>query len=133
LEATVVSVHPDQALEQAFVDRAYDRIESLRAEATELLAEAYRGRGAGTPQGLMERDVMVESLLRRLEQLSIGNESLCFGRIDFADTNQGDSTLTSTNCRAVLSSDRQTPNGSIAAPSLVDQWSQSYRPRRRTV
>ncbi len=115
-----MSVHPDQALEQAFVDRAYDRIESLRAEATELLAEAYRGRGAGTPQGLMERDVMVESLLRRLEQLSIGNESLCFGRIDFADTNQGDSTLTSIDGRESFRIGRMAVADEQQEPLVVD-------------
>ena len=76
--------HPDQPAEQAFVDRAYERIAVMRSEAEELLEDAYRGRGNGTPQGLMERDVFVESLLRRLEQLSVGNESLCFGRIDFS-------------------------------------------------
>src|SRR5690348_13195024 len=40
-----------------------------------------QGKG-GTVQAREERDVIVRSSLARLQQLDIGRESLCFGRID---------------------------------------------------
>ncbi|MDP8992150.1 MAG: hypothetical protein M3N31_03735, partial [Actinomycetota bacterium] len=59
-------------------------MESLRAAARSLLESALRQRG-GTPQAVAERDVLVRTALHRLEQLELGGESLCFGRIDLAD------------------------------------------------
>ena len=41
----------------------------------------------GTHQAREERDVIVRSSLARLEQLRLGDESLCFGRIDQIDAN----------------------------------------------
>ena len=76
--------HPDLQAEQAHLDRAYERLESLRAAARSLLESALRQRG-GTPQAVAERDVLVRTALHRLEQLELGGESLCFGRIDLAD------------------------------------------------
>jgi DNA helicase IV len=76
-----VGQHPELEAEQAFVDRAYDRIESLRAAARELLETALKQRG-GTFQAVAEREVMVRTTLVRLDQLDIGRESLVFGRID---------------------------------------------------
>ncbi|MGH9165660.1 MAG: hypothetical protein ACRDZW_09140, partial [Acidimicrobiales bacterium] len=76
--------HPDLAAEQAHVDHAYDRIDALRAAASELLESVLRQR-IGTPQSLAERDVIVRTTLQRLDQLDVGRESLCFGRIDRSD------------------------------------------------
>ncbi|MDP9388896.1 MAG: AAA family ATPase [Actinomycetota bacterium] len=76
--------HPDLQEEQAYIDRAYERVESMRARAQELLDSVLRQRG-GTPQSLAERDVVVRATLQRLEQLDVGRESLCFGRIDRED------------------------------------------------
>lgn len=76
--------HPELQAEQAHLDRAYERLESLRAGARARLEAALRQRG-GTPQAVAERDVIVRSALQRLEQLELGGESLCFGRIDLAD------------------------------------------------
>ncbi|MGH9154431.1 MAG: HelD family protein [Acidimicrobiales bacterium] len=76
--------HPELQAERAFIERAYARIDALRAAATELLASSLRQRGS-TPQSLAERDVMVRTTLQRLEKLDVGTESLCFGRIDRAD------------------------------------------------
>jgi DNA helicase IV len=77
-----MSAHPDLLAEQSHVDRAYARIaemrESLKARHDEVIAS---GQG-GTHQFREERDVIVRSSLARLEQLRLGDESLCFGRID---------------------------------------------------
>ena len=76
--------HPDLQAEQAHIDRAYERVAALRAASAELLETVLRQRG-GTPGSLAERDVIVRTTLQRLEQLDVGRESLCFGRIDRED------------------------------------------------
>jgi DNA helicase IV len=73
--------HPELRAEQAHIDRAYDRVEALRAAARELLDDALKQRG-GTFQAVEQREVMVRTTLQRLDQLDIGRESLVFGRID---------------------------------------------------
>jgi DNA helicase IV len=75
--------HPDLPAEQAYVDRAYERLEEIRAEVQAQLKEAYRERG-GTFQSYTERDIRVRSSLSRLDQLQLGREALVFGRIDRA-------------------------------------------------
>ncbi|HUP71232.1 MAG TPA: ATP-binding domain-containing protein [Acidimicrobiales bacterium] len=79
-----MSSHPDLPAEQAHIDRAYERVAALRASATDLLDAVFLQRG-GTPQSLAERDVLVRTTMHRLEQLELGSESLCFGRIDRDD------------------------------------------------
>ena len=76
--------HPELQAEQAHIDRAYERVADLRAAAAELLETVLRQRG-GTPGSFAERDVVVRTTLQRLEQLDVGRESLCFGRIDRED------------------------------------------------
>ncbi|HET7486450.1 MAG TPA: ATP-binding domain-containing protein [Acidimicrobiales bacterium] len=76
--------HPDLLAEQAHIDRAYERVGQLRAAAAELLDTVLRQRG-GTPGSLAERDVIVRTTLHRIEQLDVGREALCFGRIDRTD------------------------------------------------
>ncbi|HET6793067.1 MAG TPA: hypothetical protein VFH45_01415 [Acidimicrobiales bacterium] len=76
--------HPDLSAEQAYIDRAYEALESMRESARRMLASVIgQGRG-GTHQAREERDVIVRSSLQRLEQLDIGQQTLCFGRIDQA-------------------------------------------------
>ena len=68
--------------EQAHVDLAYRRLDELRAETQRLLRSVLdQGRG-GTHQFRAERDVIVRTSLARLDQLDIGDQALCFGRID---------------------------------------------------
>ncbi len=68
--------------EQAHVDRAYRRLDELRADTERLLRSVLdQGRG-GTHQFREERDVIVRTSLARLDQLDIGDQALCFGRID---------------------------------------------------
>ena len=75
--------HPDVPAEQDYLDRAYDRLEVVRAETQARLQEAFSERG-GTFQSYTERDIRVRNSLNRLEQLQLGREALIFGRIDRA-------------------------------------------------
>lgn len=73
--------HPEVPAEQAHLDRAYARLEELRALASASLRAALEERG-GTFQSFTERDIRVRNSLSRLEQLQVGDQSLVFGRID---------------------------------------------------
>jgi DNA helicase IV len=73
--------HPDLAAEQAYLDRAYACLEATRASATRLTSMVEVGRG-GTEQARYEREVILENVVNRLQQLHIGDAALCFGRID---------------------------------------------------
>jgi DNA helicase IV len=73
---------PELEAEQAHVDRAYDRLDQLRSDTEERIRSVLdQGRG-GTHQFRAERDVIVRTSLARLDQLDIGDQALCFGRID---------------------------------------------------
>ena len=74
--------HPELQAEQAQVDRAYERLDQLRAYTQELLASVLDQGHGGTAQFREERDVIVRTSLARLEQLDVGDQALCFGRID---------------------------------------------------
>ncbi len=74
--------HPELEAEQAQVDRAYERVDELRASTRELLASVLDQGHGGTAQFREERDVIVRTSLARLEQLDVGDQALCFGRID---------------------------------------------------
>lgn len=77
-----MATHPDLQAEQAYIDRAYDRLEAMRRAAEDLRDSVIGfGRG-GTHQARVERDVFVQASLQRLEHLQLGRASLCFGRID---------------------------------------------------
>ncbi len=73
--------HPDIADEQAYIQHAYDCLESSRLAAFRVrgLNEASMG---GTFQARFERNAFDEQLVRRLEDLELGDASLVFGRID---------------------------------------------------
>jgi DNA helicase IV len=80
-----VATHPELEAEQAHVDRAYERLDQLRDDTEELIRSVIdQGRG-GTHQFREERDVIVRTSLARLDQLDIGEQALCFGRIDRRD------------------------------------------------
>jgi DNA helicase IV len=77
-----LATHPDLQDEQAYIDKAYGRLEAMRQAAADRRdAALVQGKG-GTFQARTERDIVVRSALHRLEQLDIGSEPLCFGRID---------------------------------------------------
>ncbi len=68
--------------EQRFLDRAYQSLDAMRADSRRMLESVLDlGRG-GTPQSRTERDIVVRTSLARLAQLDIGDQALCFGRID---------------------------------------------------
>ncbi len=77
-----MDANPELDAEQAHIDRAYERLEQLRARTQELLSNVLAQARGGTPQSREERDVIVRTSLARLEQLDVGDEALCFGRID---------------------------------------------------
>jgi DNA helicase IV len=77
-----VGANPELEAEQAHIDRAYERLDQLRSDAENLLRSVLdQGRG-GTHQFREERDVIVRTSLARIDQLDIGEQALCFGRID---------------------------------------------------
>ncbi len=74
-------VDPELVAEQAFLDRAYRRLDESREEAIALASMVEVGKG-GTNQARWEREIINQSIAERLAELDIGDRSLCFGRID---------------------------------------------------
>ena len=73
--------HPEFDEEQAYIDHAYDCLESSRLAAFRIrdMNEADMG---GTFQARFERNAFDGALVKRLEDLELGDASLVFGRID---------------------------------------------------
>ncbi|GAA5157244.1 AAA family ATPase [Pseudonocardia eucalypti] len=70
------------AAEQRHVDRVYERLAELRAEARDLRSAGYRRGQERHPGALFERDVMVFQASRMLRELETEHEGLVFGRLD---------------------------------------------------
>jgi DNA helicase IV len=88
-----MTVHPDLASEQAYIDYAYEQLERMRASAErlremslEIGASELRPVSASGDEGLggilFERDAFMSAGLNRLGQLQVGGHSLVFGRMD---------------------------------------------------
>ena len=77
----MTDTHPELAAEQAHIDLAYERLDEARDEALRLKDMVEVGKG-GTNQARWEREVINENIANRLNQLEVGERSLCFGRID---------------------------------------------------
>jgi DNA helicase IV len=76
---------PELDAEQAYVDAAYARLESMR-DAAERVRAAYADvRAGGTHQARLERDIAWDVTQRRLADLDIGDAPLVFGRLDMTD------------------------------------------------
>jgi AAA domain len=73
------------ANEQHVVDRVYERVEVMRAQAQALAREGHERATAGPASGLVERDAMVLRAAERLRALDAEAEGLVFGRLDFDD------------------------------------------------
>lgn len=73
--------HPDFADEQAYIDHAYECLESSRLAAFRIrdMNEADMG---GTFQARFERNAFDGAVVKRLEDLDLGDAALVFGRID---------------------------------------------------
>src|SRR3954465_2817013 len=76
-----MAIHPDLAAEQAYIDRAYDCLDEARESANRLRGMVEVGSG-GTEQARFEREVIFDTVLNRLSQLHLGDQSLIFGGID---------------------------------------------------
>ncbi|MDQ1746059.1 MAG: hypothetical protein QOD07_322 [Frankiaceae bacterium] len=70
--------------EQAHLTRLYDRLDLLRDQTRERLAEVRRRERGGTPQNRSERDAFATMYEDRLAQLNAVESGLCFGRLDMA-------------------------------------------------
>jgi DNA helicase IV len=70
--------------EQDYVDGLYTRVEELRDEVDEQLAQAPTGHG-GSQQDLLDRDAQVARLAQRRVDLDRAEQGLCFGRLDRQD------------------------------------------------
>jgi DNA helicase IV len=79
---SLMAAHPDLQSEQAHIDRAYARLDAMRAAAAARRDEVIGNSQGGTHQAREERDVIVRNALARIEQLRLGDEALSFGRID---------------------------------------------------
>ena len=71
--------------EQAYIDHAYECLERSR-KAARAFPDLAPPQAGGTFQARFERDVLIEVSNNRLAQLELGDQSLCFGRIDHAGT-----------------------------------------------
>jgi hypothetical protein len=71
--------------EQRIVDRVYERLEGMRAQASALADEGHRRASGSTVTGLVERDAMVLKAAARLQTLDAEAEGIVFGRLDFDD------------------------------------------------
>lgn len=76
-------VHPDHEHEQAYIDRAYQRLDETREKARRRAAQHAR-ESTTMPGQRYDRDVSVRVALHRAESLDIGDESIIFGRTDAA-------------------------------------------------
>jgi len=68
--------------EQGVVDVLYARLDALRHEADERLAEVRKGGPSGSPQNRSERDAFATLYEDRIAQLDAVEDRLCFGRLD---------------------------------------------------
>lgn len=87
LHLNALPTHRDLGEEQAHIDHAYRRLDDMRARAEEMLRSALSSEGGRipTPAAVEERETTVRTALARIEQLDLGSEPLCFGRIDQTD------------------------------------------------
>ena len=75
----------ERAVEQAFVDEVYQRLDDSARAAQELAREGYARASLGHEGGLVERDAMVFQAARRIAALDAAHEGLVFGRLDLTD------------------------------------------------
>ena len=80
---------PELAAEQAYVDRAYGRLDEMRAAARRVAEGFSEVRRGGTHQARLERDVAIANTQRRLAALEIGDAPLVFGRLDLEPDETG--------------------------------------------
>jgi DNA helicase IV len=78
-------VSDEVGLEQAYIDRLYERLDTLRARTARELASVRRAGSQGTHQNRSERDSFAALNEQRLAQLEAVEDRLAFGRVDLRD------------------------------------------------
>jgi RecA/RadA recombinase len=73
------------AIEQQVVDKVYERLEVMRAQARKLKQEGHSRATSGPLAGLVERDAMVLRAAATISDLDLQEEGIVFGRLDFDD------------------------------------------------
>jgi DNA helicase IV len=73
------------AREQELVTRLYERLDLLRDQTRDRLAETRRRGASGTHQARSERDAFAAMYEDRLAQLEAVEPGLCFGRLDMSE------------------------------------------------
>lgn len=84
------SLDAELEAEQRYIDHAYSCLERTRELAEAMRTHAKVEGPGGTFQARYESDVVHENVAARLQQLEIGDQSLCFGRIDQVRPSNGD-------------------------------------------
>ena len=84
-QPTVDLAAEETALEQAYVDRVYARLEASTRAAEALAREGHSRARLGHEGGLVERDAMVFQAAKRIATLNAAHEGLVFGRLDLKD------------------------------------------------
>ncbi len=77
--------HNELAVEQAYVDVVYARLEESAKVAQSLVKEGFARGHVGNEGGLVERDAMVYQASRRLSALNAAHDGLVFGRLNLVD------------------------------------------------
>src|SRR6187399_3546043 len=83
-ERGATAQHAGLEAEQGVVDVLYSRLDALRDEAGDRLADVRRSGPSGSPQNRSERDSFATLYEDRIAQLDGVEDRLCFGRLDLA-------------------------------------------------
>ena len=123
--------HPDLADEQAYIDHAYDCLGRRAVSAALRIRDLNEADLGGTFQARFERNAFDEALVKRLDDLELGNAALVFGRIDrYAEAPDHDSSAstsvvspwpTTIASRSWSTGVRRSPSRSTAPPG-VNRW-----------
>ena len=81
----MTGIEAQLAVEQQVVDGLYARLDELRAQTRERLAEVRRVGPSGSPQNRSERDAFATLYEDRLARLEAVEDRLAFGRLDLAE------------------------------------------------
>jgi DNA helicase IV len=81
----VSGIEAQLAAEQQVVDRLYARLDELREQTRERLAEVRRVGPSGSPQNRSERDAFATLYEDRLARLEAVEDRLAFGRLDLSE------------------------------------------------
>ena len=81
-DKSTVEAGPGIGAEQRVVETLYSRLDALRHEAAERLADVRKAGPSGSPQNRSERDAFATLYEDRIVQLDAVEDRLCFGRLD---------------------------------------------------